>query len=119
VRRLQKGKGHDGMSAPLGIQCRGQWREGMSLGGQGGGGVVGHGGERSGWRLKEVPACGSRLAADEREEKKVGRQKGEIGQHWRWASGLLRLRSKRKGRGERWSGLKEEAAVWAKKGGRV
>jgi hypothetical protein len=35
--------------------------------------VVGHGGERSGWRLKEVPTCGSRLAAAEREGKKVGR----------------------------------------------
>jgi hypothetical protein len=57
----------------------------MSLGGQGGGGVVGHGGERSGWRLKEVPTCGSWLAAAERErgEKKVGWQEGEMGRNWR------------------------------------
>jgi hypothetical protein len=57
----------------------------MSLGGQGGGDVVGHGGERSGWRLKEVPTCGSWLAAAERErgEKKVGWQEGEMGRNWR------------------------------------
>jgi hypothetical protein len=72
VRWLRKGKGHDGMSAPLGIQCCAQWREGMSLGGQGGGDVVGHGGERSGWRLKEVPTCGSWLAAAERERGEEG-----------------------------------------------
>jgi hypothetical protein len=90
----------------------------MSLGGQGGGGVVGHGGERSGWRLKEMPTCGFRLAAAEREreKKKVGQQEGEMGRKCRWASGLLVLRAERKGRGERWTGLKEEVAVWAKRG---
>jgi hypothetical protein len=100
VRRLQKGKGRDGMSAPLGIQCRSQWREGMSLGDQGGGGVVGHGRERSGWRLKEMPTCGSQLAAAEREGKNVGRQEGEIGRNWRWACGLLRLRAEKKEEGK-------------------
>jgi hypothetical protein len=89
----------------------------MSLGDQGGGGVVGHGRERSGWRLKEMPTCGSQLAAAEREGKKVGRQEGEIGRNWRWACGLLRLRAEKKRRGERWPVLKEEAAVWDKKGG--
>jgi hypothetical protein len=31
---------------------------GEELGGREGGGVVGHDGERSSWRLKEVPTCG-------------------------------------------------------------
>jgi hypothetical protein len=67
-----------------------------------------------------MPTCGFRLAAAERErekkKKKVGQQEGEMGRNWRWASGLLVLRAERKGRGERWTGMKEEVAVWAKRG---
>jgi hypothetical protein len=76
--------------------------------------VVGHGGERSGWRLKEVPTCGSRLAAAEREGKKVGRQEGEIGRNWRWACGLLGYGLKKKRGKVAWA--EREAAVWDKRG---
>jgi hypothetical protein len=51
-----------------------------------------------------MPTCGSWLAAAERER---GR---------RWADSLLWSRAERKGRGERWTRLKEEAAVSAKRG---
>jgi hypothetical protein len=109
-----RGKGGGRVRAPLGFECRAQWREGKSWGCRGRGAAASHGRRSGGWRWLEKLTSGTAVSVTGREgERKVGR--------WEWVGPETadgpRKREKRKkggevGRGKLGSNRKGRERFW-------